>query len=473
MPETLYFRMNAVDVRPLDDGLFAILNNETVDDRRYFELVSLRVSPAAPGSNNTAGVGRAGSLSIKRITALTGGDTVTPIKVDTGDASLPSQVSVVNDPDSATATDIFRRIADAPAYSNTIANTQFSSRTYGGSMMTHQKSHMADIWRGGESADVEPIILREGEGLAIFQDSYGSQHSMQTAAVITNTATNATYICRSTDLSTDRRLDEANFAIFNGTGSGVVLAVKLWVLPMDGEAVLNPSLRLCRISGIGQGGDTVTPILPDTSKTAPSALVVKSGPLQPRISGEWQADYYETHGLAYQGAGVSLGAWNTAQLNAGTFSRALMTNIFPAIGETKIGMQWSALNNDLLFDAEPGKGILLKPGDGLGLVSGTTVAIGGTQANNSSSTFINFDIEAVVLHYPPTVSGTYPPVGDVDQGVLYGPNGNDYTGTLEQPIPADVKLGVSYGANGTEFTGTYSGGGGGNTYSKSRVVNKG
>jgi hypothetical protein len=473
MPETLYFRMNAVDVRPLDDGLFAILNNETVDDRRYFELVSLRVSPAAPVSNNTAGVGRAGSLSIKRITALTGGDTVTPIKVDTGDASLPSQVSVVNDPDSVTATDIFRRIADAPAYSNTIANTQFSSRTYGGSMMTHQKSHMADIWRGGESADVESIILREGQGIGIFQDTYGSQHSMQTAAVITNTATNATYICRSTDLSTDRRLGEANFAIFNGAGSGVVLAVKLWVLPMDGEAVLTPALRLCRISGIGQGGDTVAPILPDTSKTAPSALVVKSGPLQPRISGEWQADYYETHGLAYQGAGVSLGAWNTAQLNAGTLNRALMTNIFPAIGETKIGMQWSALNNDLLFDAEPGKGILLKPGDGLGLVSGTTVAIGGTQANNSSSTFINFDIEAVVLHYPPTVSGTYPPVGDVDQGVLYGPNGNDYTGTLEQPIPADVKLGVSYGANGTEFTGTYSGGGGGNTYSKSRVVNKG
>jgi hypothetical protein len=473
MPETLYFRMNAVDVRPLEDGLFAILNNETADDRRYFELVSLRVSPAAPVSNNTAGVGRAGSLSIKRITAISGGDTVTPIKVDTGDASLPSQVFVVNDPDSVTATDVFRRIADAPAYSNTIANTQFSSRTYGGSMMTHQKSHMADIWRGGESADVEPIILREGEGIGIFQDSYGSQHSMQTAAVVTNISTGATYICRSTDLSTDRRLDEATFAIFNGSGSGVVLAVRLWVLPMDGDAVLTPALRLCRISGIAQGGDTVTPILPDTSKTAPSALVVKSGPLQPRISGEWQADYYETHGLAYQGAGVSLGAWNTAQLNAGTFSRTLMTNIFPAIGETKIGMQWSALNNDLLFDAEPGKGILLKPGDGLGLVSGTTVAIGGTQAVNSSSTFINFDIEAVVLHYPPTVSGTYPPVGDVDQGVLYGPNGNDYTGTLEQPIPADVKLGVSYGANGTEFTGTYSGGGGGNTYSKSRVVNKG
>jgi hypothetical protein len=473
MPETLYLKMDAVDVRPLEDGLFAIFNNEAADPRRYFELVSLRVSPSAPVSNNTAGVGRSGMLSIKRITALTGGDQLTPVKLDTGATALPAQVLIRNDPDSVTATDIFRRIADAPAYSNTIANTQLSSRTYGGSMMTHQKAHLADIWRGGESIDVEPIILREGQGIGIFQDTYGSQHSMQTAAVITNTATNATYICRSTDLSTDRRLDEATFAIFNGSGSGVVLAVKLWVLPMDGDAVLTPALRLCRVSGIGQGGDTVTPIRPDTSKTIPSALEIKSGPLQPVISGEWQADYYTTHGLAYGGTGATISLWNKAQIDAGTLTRTLMTNIFPAIGETKIGMQSSSLDNDLIFDAKPGDGIIIKPGSGLALVSGTAVATGGTQATNSSSTFVNFDIEATLLHYPPPAgSGTFPPVGDVDQGVVYGPNGNDYTGTLEQPAEADVKSGVQYGAGGTEFTGTYVGGGG-NTYSKSRVVNKG
>ncbi len=401
MPETLYLKLDAVDVRPLEDALLAIFNNETSDDRRYFELVSLRVSPSAPISNNTAGVGRAASMSIARITAITGGDTVTPILMDTADASLPSQVVIANNPDSVTATDTFRRIADAPAYSLTVANTQFSSRTYGGSMVTHQKSHFADIWRGGESVDVEPIILREGEGIGIFQNSYGSQHSMQTAAVVTNTATGATYICRSTDLSTDRRLNEANFAIFNGSGSGVVLAVKLWVLPMDGEAVLQPALRICRVSGIGLGGDAITPIKPDTSKSIPSALVVKGGPLQPRISGEWQSDYYETHGLVYQATGALLAAWNRAQVDAGTLSRSLMTNIFPAIGETKIGMQRSSLGNDLIFSAEAGYGIIIKPGDGLALVAGTALATGGTQATASNSTFINFDVEATILHYPP------------------------------------------------------------------------
>jgi hypothetical protein len=472
MPETLYIKLDAVDVRPLEDALLGIFNNETVDDRRYFELVSLRVSPSAPLSNNTAGVGRAGMMSIARITALSGGDSVTPIQMDTADAALPAQVLVRNNPDSATATDIFRRIADAPAYSLTIANSQFSSRTYGGSMMTHQKSHFADIFRGGESANVEPIILREGEGVGLFQDQYGTQHSMQTAAVVTDTATGATYICRSTDLSTDRRLNEATFAIFNGTGSGVILAVRLWVLPMDGEAVLTPGLRLCRIAGLALGGSTVTPIRPDTSKSVPSALQVVSGSFQPVIAGEWQDDYYTRHGLAF-GSGATLQAWNKAQIDAGTFSRSTRAQDFRAIGETS-GMRTGTMDDDLLFSAKAGEGIIIKPGTGLGLVAGRDVVSGGTQAINSSSTFINFDIEAVILHYPPPAgSGTFPPVGDVDQGVLYGPNGNDFTGTLEQPAVADVKLGVQYGAGGTEFTGTYAAGGGGNTYSKSRVVNKG
>ena len=411
MPETLYIKLDAVDVRPLEDGLLAIFNNETTDDRRYFELVSLRVSPSAPLSNNVASVGRAGMMSIQRITALSGGNSATPIRMDTADAALPAQVLIRSDPDSVTATDVFRRIADAPSYSLTgVGNLQLSARTYGGSMMSHQKSHFADIFRGGESADVEPIILREGQGVGLFQDSYGTQHSMQTAAVVTNTATGATYVCRSTDLSTDRRLGEATFGIFNGGGSGVVLAVRLWVLPMDGEAVMTPPLRLCRIAGIALGGDTVTPILPDTSKSAPAALSIKSGSFQPVISGEWQADYYTTHGLIFQNSAAALQGWNKAQIDAGTFSRSTRAQDFRAIGEIP-GMRTGTMDDDLLFSAKAGSGIILKPGDGLAVVAGRDVVQpsgpGGTQAIGNTSTFINFDIEAVLLHYPPPAgSGT-------------------------------------------------------------------
>lgn len=408
MAETLYLKLDAVDVHALEDGLLGIFNNETADDRRYFELVSLRVSPSAPLSNNAAATGKPGSLSIKRITAASGGDSITPIRMDTADAALPAQVLVRNNPDSVTATDVFRRIADAPAYSLTASNSQFSSATYGGSMVTHQKAHFADIFRGGESVDVEPIILREGQGVGLFQDAYGTQHSMQTAAVVTNTTTGATYICRSTDLSTDRRLDEAVFAIFNGSGSGVVLAVRLWVLPMDGEAVMTPGLRLCRIAGIALGGDTVTPIRPDTSKSVPSALQVIRGSFQPVIAGEWQADYYTTHGLVFQNSASGLQGWNKAQIDAGTFSRSTRAQDFRAIGEVP-GMRTGTMDDDLLFFARAGEGIIIKPGDGLAVVAGREVAQasgpGGTQAIGNGSTFINFDIEAVLLHYPPPAGG--------------------------------------------------------------------
>ena len=54
----------------------------------------------------------------------------------------------------------------------------------------------------------------------------------------------------------------------------------------------------------------------------------------------------------------------------------------------------------------------------------------------------------------------FPPVGDVDLGVTYGPTGADFSGTLLQPATTDVANGISYGAGGTEFTGTLIGGGG-------------
>jgi hypothetical protein len=471
MPETYYLRLNAVDVRPLEDAFLAIENDAT-DDRAYFELVSLRVSPAAPASTGTA---RTGSLlGLYRVSAVTGGDTVAPVKMDTADASFPSQVTVVNNPNSVTTTARFRRINDSPAYGVQTANSQFSSRTYGGSMVTHQKLHFSDVWRGGENVNVEPIILRAGEGIALVQEEFGLPHSMIVSAVVTNTTTGATYVCRSTDVGTDRTIGGALYAIMNGSGSGVTLAVKMMFLPMDGESALTPSLRLMRMGGYSMRGDAATVISADTSKTAPSSLKVSVGPMQIRLPGEWQPDMYTTHGLAYQGTGALLQAWLNAQLNAGVFTRKTYTNIFPNVGiGNAIGFQSSTMDDCLMLDAAPGSGIIVTPGQGLALVGGRFQELSQEPLRGAASTFHNYDIEATILYYPPTVSGTYPATGDVDQGVLYGPNGNDYTGTLEQPAEADVKLGVSYGANGTEFTGTYSGGGGGNTYSKSRVVNKG
>lgn len=58
------------------------------------------------------------------------------------------------------------------------------------------------------------------------------------------------------------------------------------------------------------------------------------------------------------------------------------------------------------------------------------------------------------------VGQVFPAVGDVDNGVTYGPTGADYSGTLAQPAETDVLTGVQYGAGGTEFIGEATGGGG-------------
>lgn len=57
-------------------------------------------------------------------------------------------------------------------------------------------------------------------------------------------------------------------------------------------------------------------------------------------------------------------------------------------------------------------------------------------------------------------SAVFPPVGDVDLGIVFGPTGTDYTGTSVNPAEADVRSGTTYGASGTEFTGTLVAGGG-------------
>jgi hypothetical protein len=63
----------------------------------------------------------------------------------------------------------------------------------------------------------------------------------------------------------------------------------------------------------------------------------------------------------------------------------------------------------------------------------------------------------------------YPIEDDVRLGITYGQFEGQYEGDLVLPAEADVKLGVDYGADATEFEGELTGGGGG--VSRGRVVN--
>lgn len=53
------------------------------------------------------------------------------------------------------------------------------------------------------------------------------------------------------------------------------------------------------------------------------------------------------------------------------------------------------------------------------------------------------------------MAAVYPDEGDVRAGVEFGPNGDDYTGTLVLPDESVVITGTGFGAGGTECTGIY------------------
>jgi len=393
MPETFYIYQRAVDVRPLEDGLFAIFNDETSDNRRYFELVNLLLSPVAPMANTTAGVGRAGALALFRTTASSGGDAVSPIKHNTASASLPSQVTCTTNPDSVTTTGVaLKRMADAPNYFLNLANSSLSSRQFGGGLASWRHDSFATLGDFGASVSCEPIVLREGEGVAVTQTEYGVPHSMIVAMIVTNTATGATYLYRSVDVATDAIIGGAIASLFNASGSGVVLAVRVAWVPLDGEtnasnlaAMPAINLRLARIQGLDTAAAATTPIKADTSTSIPSALRTVVGPFRSRLEGSWQWDWPYTHG-----ATISI----LPQQNAGVFRRNPSMKAFGAVGFSLNGIQRSGLGDINIFSAEPGSGIIVRPGEGLGLLAGTAGLL-------SSSTFINYNIEATILHYPP------------------------------------------------------------------------
>ena len=393
MPETFYIYQRAVDVRPLEDGLFAIFNDETSDDRRYFELVNLRLSPVAPITSNLVASGRAGALALFRTTASSGGDAVAPIKNDTSSASLPSQVTCTTNPDSVTTTGVaLKRMADAPCYFFSVANSGLSTRAFSGGLMSWRHDSFATLGDFGASVSCEAVILREGEGVAVTQTEFGTPHSMIVAMFVTNTATGATYLYRSVDVATDATIDGPLVSLFNASGSGVVLAVRVALIPLDGEnnasnvtTMVAINLRLARIQGLDTSADATTPIKADTSTSIPSALRTVVGPFRSRLEGSWQWDWPYTHG-----ATISI----LQQQNAGVFRRNPAMKAFGAVGFSLNGIQLDGLGDIDIYSAEPGSGIIVRPGEGLGLLAGTAGLL-------SNSTFANYNIEATILHYPP------------------------------------------------------------------------
>jgi hypothetical protein len=141
----------------------------------------LRVYRVWALNNQTIGViGVMTMIELRRITASSGGTAQTPIKHDTNNPNLPAQVTASTGP-TDTVTDLFRRVlwsADEPAV-GTGTNDELECLPANGL-----------LWDAGYAdANVDPIVLREGQGLSLRQPGANTIGVVDVMFEFTNSAT--------------------------------------------------------------------------------------------------------------------------------------------------------------------------------------------------------------------------------------------------------------------------------------------
>lgn len=125
-------------------------------------------------------VGVMTAIELRRITASSGGTAQTPIKHDTNSATLPAQVTAATGP-TDTVTDLFRRVlwsGDEPGV-GTGTNDEWECLPENGK-----------LWDAGYGdTTVEPITLREGQGISLRQPGANTIGVIDVMIEFTNAAT--------------------------------------------------------------------------------------------------------------------------------------------------------------------------------------------------------------------------------------------------------------------------------------------
>lgn len=382
---TFIYEERGVDIRALYDGIAGILLDG--EDEGYIEIRSVILRPTG-GEGTTATANR----SLTRITAM---DTdsvsiqVIPIKYDTDAADLPAQVTCFSAPNSVTTSDVFRRRLDCPAFVATTANSSLASWQSG---RFHQKFQLqsSDFIRIDlTDGIIGPIILNEGEGIAINQDAFARPHADAFRIEVRNVATGNVYIYRSRDVGTPGRLTRPLLALFNDTGSGIVLEVLAIEMLMDGEST-DPQWRLVYIVG-ALDYEQGTAVATDTSGTALSSNIrLLRGPFVARLVGEESGiptDWYTNPGVFTTVA--------QQQLRGRIRQRQLSPRGTDAGSSISGFNQWQWY---VYQAASQQPGLIIKPGEGIAMLAGREGVI-------MTSIFLYYNVEIIFNYITPEPSG--------------------------------------------------------------------
>lgn len=347
------------------DGIMAIMNMETVLERRV-EIREISLTPvggwATTASATLLGVGH---LTISRISASSGGTSKDFIKHDTSNTTLPSAVSVVTNPSSVTLVSTLRRVCDCP-------NREFSTLSMAQKMFMRRGLNTSYIVYQMDDADVQDIVMREGEGIAVTQSESSVPHKYRMVAVITNLSSSETY--KTDILDCNYGIPGAVlFSLVNGSGSGVVLSVKfvmsVEIGPIGGGGAQGAGvMRLAYIDDV-DGGTLVSPIAVDSGVQPLYNISCYNAPFNARLAGTRVGvpqDWQSTNGaLATVIVQHEYGTYRTFSnpVRAYDANTALAATNSPELHPQSC----------LLYKAGNGRpGILLRPGQGIALLSGAS-----------------------------------------------------------------------------------------------------
>jgi hypothetical protein len=396
---------------PLLEGCFSIVNEE---NDGTIELLELRATQGVLGVA-TAGVVRPGLFDIRTISAVTGGEALTTIKHDENEASLPSQVSIVRYPDAITSTATLRRLVDCPQAGNfqaagAITATRLDTAFGGG-------GDLSSMMRIGGTGDVQPIVLNAGQGLAVVQSQIGLSHGMfALSGQVIVQGTGATHNFSTGPIVNESTNDDPLLAIFNATGSGVVLEVRgLRYRELAGglAATQIPAvgMRLILSTGVdsvpeSMATDVTSRLLPlDTVGPALTGVKVYAGPHRARALTEKVGTNPDWHTL-HTGLGAVTGAVNLYQRHATLRGTTRVPVRFDGAGGTMPNPPAPGGPSELVWStrgrsrfAEVSGNIVLRKGQGVSFVTNRE---NPSLVSESSQCF---DLFALIAYTPTPRSG--------------------------------------------------------------------
>lgn len=396
----------AVDIGPSRDGFAAVFNRTDNVDGKVVRVHQVRtVQPSGSNSDVGSTLGLQGRIGLYRITAYSGGTEKTFGAYDTSSGSLPSQVKLVVFPDSVTTSDHLRSFGDAFSFTITQAIPfQAMLRAPGlldGTDGGRREFPSAEqVWGPQGDDSLEGIVCREGEGIALVRRDYGQPQAFHWTIRIKDNATGDCY-CRTLASGGSVMIGSASFAFFNGSGSGATYTVYAIGFPDFGESNI-PRVRVAKITGYDYvSGDTPATgsIAVHDTDTDTTGVEVPAGPF---IAKTWGKD----NGLDLDYLNYQTTIPIAAQQRAGTYRQVLQSDPWYSLTHSPV-LRFE--NADMVYGYSTASGsrdsyfpegyISLNPGEGLALLGG-----GGGLVETSEMAYYNIEFVCEIVE-PDAVAG--------------------------------------------------------------------